>query len=60
MTTACFVMPSLGRQLNASLNVYLRMCGFPHIRNIPWVWVGVIPLMGRRRTNWLTLDLSEA
>ena len=53
-------MPSLGRQLNASLNVYLRMCGFPHIRNIPWVWVGVIPLKGRRRTNWLTLDLSEA
>ncbi|MEM1626583.1 MAG: transposase, partial [Sulfolobaceae archaeon] len=25
-----------------------KMCGFPHIRDIPRVWVGVIPLKGRR------------
>jgi putative transposase len=39
---------TLDRQLNASLNIYLKMCGFPHIRDIPRVWVGVIPLKGRR------------
>jgi putative transposase len=41
----------LDRQLNASLNIYLKMCGFPHIRDIPRVWVGVIPLKGRRGMN---------
>ena len=39
---------TLDRQLNASLNIYLKMCGFPHIREIPRMWVGVIPLKGRR------------
>ncbi|MEM4974884.1 MAG: transposase, partial [Sulfolobaceae archaeon] len=39
---------TLDRQLNASLNVFLKMCGFPHIRDIPRVWVGVIPLKGWR------------
>ncbi|MQL55545.1 RNA-guided endonuclease InsQ/TnpB family protein [Acidianus ambivalens] len=39
---------TMDRQLNASLNIYLKMCGFPHIRDIPRVWVGVIPLKGRR------------
>jgi len=32
---------TLDRQLNASLNIYLKMCGFPHIRDIPRMWVGV-------------------
>jgi len=35
------------RQLNASLNIYLKM--FPHIRSTPRVWVGVIPLKGRMK-----------
>jgi putative transposase len=39
---------TLDRQLNASLNIYLKMCGFPHIREIPQMWVGVTPLKGRR------------
>jgi putative transposase len=39
---------TLDRQLNASLNIYLKMCGFPHILGIPRLWVGVIPLKGRR------------
>jgi hypothetical protein len=34
--------PRLDRELNASLNIYLKM--FPYIRNTPQVWVGVIPL----------------
>lgn len=42
---------TLDRQLNASLNIYLKMCGFPHIRDTPRVWVGVIPLKGRRGMN---------
>ncbi|QPG48581.1 hypothetical protein HFC64_05830 [Saccharolobus solfataricus] len=33
-----------------------RMCGFPHIRSR--VWVGVIPLMGRRGMN--VRDFGEA
>ncbi|SAI84870.1 ORF3 in transposon ISC1904 [Saccharolobus solfataricus] len=48
----------LDRQLNASLNIYLKMCGFPHIREIARVWVGVIPLMGRRGMN--VRDFGEA
>ncbi|MQL56078.1 RNA-guided endonuclease InsQ/TnpB family protein [Acidianus ambivalens] len=50
---------TLDRQLNASLNIYLKMCGFPHIRYIPRVWVGVIPLKGRRG-NGFTRDSGEA
>jgi putative transposase len=47
--------------LNASLNIYLKMCGFPHIRDIPRVWVGVIPLKGWRRMNGAMLrDSGEA
>ncbi|BAB66085.1 RNA-guided endonuclease InsQ/TnpB family protein [Sulfurisphaera tokodaii] len=42
---------TLDRQLNASLNIYLKMCGLPHIRDIPRVWVGVTPLKGRRRMS---------
>ncbi|BDB99908.1 RNA-guided endonuclease InsQ/TnpB family protein [Saccharolobus caldissimus] len=42
---------TLDRQLNASLNIYLKMCGFPHTRDIPRVWVGVTPLKGRRRMS---------
>jgi len=42
---------TLDRQLNASLNIYLKMCGFSHIRDIPRMWVGVIPLKGRRGMN---------
>ncbi|AKA74518.1 transposase [Saccharolobus solfataricus] len=45
----------LDRQLNASLNIYLKMCGFPHIRE---GGVGVIPLMGRRGMN--VRDFGEA
>jgi len=42
---------TLDRQLNASLNIFLKMCGFPHVREIPRVWVGVTPLRGRRRMS---------
>jgi putative transposase len=52
---------ALDRQLNASLNIYLKMCGFPHIRDIPWMWVGVIPLKGRRGMNGaMPRDSGEA
>lgn len=52
---------TLDRQLNASLNIYLRMCGFPRIREIPRVRVGVIPLKGRRGVSGaLPRDLGEA
>ena len=52
---------TLNRQLNASLNIYLRMCGFPHIRDIPRMWVGVIPLKGRRGMNGaMPRDSGEA
>ncbi|BBD73110.1 hypothetical protein HS1genome_1499 [Sulfodiicoccus acidiphilus] len=51
---------TLDRQLNASLNIYLRMCGFPHVREIPRVWVGVTPLKGRRGVNGLSRDSGEA
>jgi Transposase and inactivated derivatives len=39
---------TLDRQLNASLNIYLKMCGFSHLFFTPtWSrWVGVIPLKG--------------
>jgi putative transposase len=52
---------TLDRQLNASLNIYLKMCGFPHIRDIPRMWVGVIPLKGRRGMNGaMPRDSGEA
>ncbi|BDB97441.1 RNA-guided endonuclease InsQ/TnpB family protein [Saccharolobus caldissimus] len=52
---------TLDRQLNASLNIYLKMCGFPHIRETPRVWVGVTPLKGRRRMSGaLPRDSGEA
>ncbi|BCU66762.1 hypothetical protein HS7_01990 [Sulfolobales archaeon HS-7] len=38
----------LDRQLNASLNIYLKMCGLPHISDVPRMWVGVTPLKRRR------------
>jgi putative transposase len=50
---------TLDRQLNASLNIYLKMCGFPRIRDIPRMWVGVIPLKGRRG-NGFPRDPGEA
>jgi putative transposase len=50
---------TLDRQLNASLNIFLKMCGFPHIRETPRVWVGVIPLRGRRG-NGFPRDSVEA
>jgi len=34
-----------------------KMCGFPHIRDIPRMWVGVIPLKGRRCNG---IDSGEA
>ena len=49
----------MDRQLNASLNIYLKMCGFPHIRGIPRLWVGVTPLRGRR-SNGFPRDSGEA
>ena len=54
---------TLDRQLNASLNIYLRMCGFPHLFFTPTGsrWVGVIPLKGRRRMNGaMPRDSGEA
>ena len=52
---------TLDRQLNASLNIYLKMCGFPHIREIPQMWVGVTPLKGRRiMKGALPRDSGEA
>jgi len=50
---------TLDRQLNASLNIFLKMCGFPHVRETPRVWVGVIPLRGRRG-NGFPRDSVEA
>jgi len=51
---------TLDRQLNASLNIYLKMCGFPHVRETPRVWVGVTPLRGRRGVNGFPRDSGEA
>jgi len=51
---------TLDRQLNASLNIYLKMCGFPHVRETPRVWVGVTPLRGRRGVNGSSRDSGEA
>ncbi|QKR00873.1 IS200/IS605 family element transposase accessory protein TnpB [Metallosphaera tengchongensis] len=52
---------TLDRQLNASLNIYLRMCGLSHLDGIPSKWVGVTPLMGRRRMKaGNPLDSREA
>ncbi|MFP3189398.1 MAG: transposase [Sulfolobaceae archaeon] len=54
---------TLDRQLNASLNIYLKMCGFPHLFFTPTGsrWVGVIPLKGRRGMNGaMTRDSGEA
>jgi len=44
---------TLDRQLNASLNIFLKMCGFPHLFLTPTGsrWVGVTPLRGRRRMS---------
>jgi Transposase and inactivated derivatives len=44
---------TLDRQLNASLNIFLKMCGFPHLSLAPTGsrWVGVTPLRGRRRMS---------
>jgi len=53
---------TLDRQLNASLNIYLKMCGFSHLFFTPtWSrWVGVIPLKGRRGVDEaLPHDLHE-
>ena len=51
---------TLDRQLNASLNIYLRMCGFPHLFLTGSRWVGVIPLKGRRGMNGFPRDSGEA
>jgi putative transposase len=54
---------TLDRQLNASLNIYLKMCGFPHLFFTPTGsrWVGVIPLKGRRGMNGaMPRDSDEA
>ncbi|MFP3188247.1 MAG: transposase [Sulfolobaceae archaeon] len=54
---------TLDRQLNASLNIYLKMCGFPHLFFTPTGsrWVGVIPLKGRRgMSGAMPRDSSEA
>jgi putative transposase len=54
---------TLDRQLNASLNIFLKMCGFPHLFFTPSGsrWVGVIPLKGRRGMNGaMPRDSGEA
>jgi len=54
---------TLDRQPNASLNIYLKMCGFPHLFLTPSGsrWVGVIPLRGRRGVNGaMPRDSGEA
>jgi len=45
---------TLDRQLNASLNIFLKMCGFPHLFLTPTGsrWVGVIPLKGAEEDEW--------
>jgi putative transposase len=55
-------MRFLDKQLNASLNIYLKMCGFPHLFFTPTGsrWVGVIPLKGRRGMNGFSRDSGEA
>ena len=47
---------TLGRQLNASLNIFLKMCGFPHLFLTGSRWVGVTPLRGRRGVNGFPRD----
>jgi putative transposase len=54
---------TLDRQLNASLNIYLKMCGFLHLFFTPTGsrWVGVIPLKGRRgMSGAMPRDSDEA
>jgi len=52
---------TLDRQLNASLNIYLKMCGFPHLFLTGSRWVGVTPLRGRRRMSGaMPRDSGEA
>ena len=54
---------TLDRQLNASLNIYLKMCGFPHLFFTPTGsrWVGVVPLKGRRgMSEAMPRDSGEA
>jgi len=54
---------TLDRQLNASLNIFLKMCGFPHLFFTPTGsrWVGVIPLKGWRGMNGaMPRDSGEA
>jgi len=51
---------TLGRQLNASLNIFLKMCGFPHLFLTGSRWVGVTPLRGRRGVNGFPRDSGEA
>jgi len=54
---------TLDRQLNASLNIYLKVCGFPHLFLTPSGsrWVGVIPLKGwRRMSGAMPRDSGEA
>ena len=52
---------TLDRQLNASLNIFLKMCGFPQIFLTPTGsrWVGVTPLRGQR-SNGFPRDSGEA
>ena len=44
----------MDRQLNASLNIFLKMCGFPHLFLTPSGsrWVGVTPLRGGEVTGF--------
>ena len=54
---------TLDRQLNASLNIYLKVCGFPHLFLTPSGsrWVGVTPLRGwRRMSGAMPRDSGEA
>jgi len=56
-------MRFLDKQLNASLNIYLKMCGFPHLffTSTGSRWVGVIPLKGRRgMSEAMPRDSGEA
>jgi len=53
---------TLDRQLNASLNIFLKMCGFPHLFLTPSGsrWVGVTPLRGLRGVSGFPRDPGEA
>ncbi|QKQ99409.1 hypothetical protein GWK48_02480 [Metallosphaera tengchongensis] len=53
-------MPDVGMYPERLVYGQPKMCGFPHLDATPSRWVGVTPLMGRRRVKENPLDSREA